>query len=240
MGAAGASSDTPLAEAEVYHSRVSAPTRRLALGHLHLPVEPAPGLGGILLGGIVASHLADVAEDVVPDVHRLLTQIERNERVVQPRLRHRYQVDRHGLSRSVHRLVADGNSMRYDFDVKGSGLQQVLGALYCLERLDVVTRRALAPVLRRAMRWRGPFDASFLAYLAGSAATSLSAMGDPRAWALDILGFPPGTVSPSRREVQRRYRDGLRNVHPDHGGKASEASEAIERLGEARRVLLGI
>ena len=69
--------------------------------------------------------------------------------------------------------------MRYDFDVKGSALQQVLGALYCLERLDVPTRQALAPVVRRAMRWRGPFDAQFLAYLAGSAATSLSALGDP-------------------------------------------------------------
>ncbi len=230
--------DAPLAEVEVYHSRVSAPTRRLALGHLHLPVEPAPGLGGVLLGGIVATHLGELDEDIVPDIHRLLTQVERNERVVQPRLRHRYQVDRHGLSRSVHRLVADSGSMRYDFDVKGSALQQVLGALYCLERLDVPTRQALAPVVRRAMRWRGPFDAQFLAYLAGSAATSLSALGDPRAWALEILGFPPGTVSPSRREVQRRYRDGLRNVHPDHGGKASEASGAIERLGDARRVLL--
>ena len=44
-----------LAELEVFHSRPIAPTRRVALGRRHLPLHPAPGFGGILLGGIAAA-----------------------------------------------------------------------------------------------------------------------------------------------------------------------------------------
>ena len=62
-------------------------------------------------------------------------------------------------------------------------------------------------------------------------------MADPRAWALELLGFPPGTGKVSRRDVTTRYRDGLRRVHPDHGGEQSAASKAIADLGEARRIL---
>lgn len=227
-----------LAEVEIFHSRTHSPTRRLSLGHLVLPVDPAPGLGGLLLGGIIAAHLPDVEEDLVPDIHRLVLQVDRGDRVVQPRLRHRYQIDRQGLSRSRHRLVGDGEQLRYEFETHGSPLQQVLGAVYSLERLDVIARHVLTPVLHKAMRWRGPLAGEFLAYLAGTATSSITAMTDPRAWALEMLGFPAGTVSPSKRDVQRRYRESLREVHPDHGGNASEAGQRIEQLGEARRVLL--
>ena len=85
-----------LAEFEVWHSRPIAPTRRLALGHMYLPVDPAPGFGGLLLAAVVAMHIPDVDDDMVPDVHRLLNEVERGSRVVQPRLRHRFQADRHG------------------------------------------------------------------------------------------------------------------------------------------------
>lgn len=227
-----------LAEVEVYHSRVHSPTRRLSLGHLVLPVDPAPGLGGILLGGIVAAHLVEVDEELVPDLHRLVLQVDRGERVVQPRLRHRYQIDRHGLSRSRHQLVGDGEQISFTFESNGSPIQQVLGAIYALERLDLLARHALTPVIHKAMRWRGPLDAQFLSYLAGTASATLTAMTDPRAWALELLGFPAGTVSPSRRDVQRRYRESLRDAHPDHGGDVREAGQRIEQLGEARRVLL--
>lgn len=227
-----------LAEVEIFHSRTQSPTRRLSLGNLVLPVDPAPGLGGLLLGGIVAAHLHEVEEELVPDVHRLVLQVDRGDRVVQPRLMHRYQIDRQGLSRSRHRLVGDGEQLSYEFESNGSALQQVLGAIYSLERLDVLVRHALTPVLHKAMRWRGPIDTSFLSYLAGSATSSITAMTDPRAWALELLGFPAGTVSPSKRDVQRRYRESLRDVHPDHGGSVNDAGQRIEQLGEARRVLL--
>ena len=232
------SSSQLLAEVEIFHSRTQSPTRRLSLGNLVLPVDPAPGLGGLLLGGIIAAHLHEVEEELVPDVHRLVLQVDRGDRVVQPRLLHRYQIDRQGLSRSRHRLVGDGEQLSYEFESSGSALQQVLGAIYSLERLDVLVRHVLTPVLHKAMRWRGPIDTTCLSYLAGTATSSITAMTDPRAWALELLGFPAGTVSPTKRDVQRRYRESLREAHPDHGGRVDDAGQRIEQLGEARRVLL--
>ena len=171
-------------------------------------------------------------------MHRLLTQVDRGERIVQPRLRHRYQVDRHGLAVSRHRLEGEGENVHFSFDTNGSGLAQVLGAVYAIERLDDATRHLLVPVVFKAMRWKGPIGPSFISHLAGSTASSLTAMADPRAWALDIIGFPVGTGKVTKKEVMARYRDQLRLVHPDHGGDEVEASAAIIDLGEARRILL--
>ncbi len=226
-----------LAELEVWHSRPTTPTRRVALGHLVLPTDPAPGFGGLLLGAVIATHLPDVDPDLVVDLHRLLRQVENGARVTQPRLRHRYQVDRHGLAVSVHRLVGDGDSVHFDLRAKGSALVQVLGAVYAVERLDDASRRLLVPVLERSMNWRGPIGPSFISNLAGMATASLSAMADPRVWALEMLGFPVGTAKVSKREVTTHYRAGLRRVHPDHGGSDEAASKAIADLGEARRIL---
>ena len=226
-----------LAELEIWHSRPITPTRRVSLGHLVLPADPAPGFGGILLGAVVARHLFDVDEEMHPDIHRLTLQVERGEHIVQPRLRHRFQSDRHGLAMSRHQLIAVENSAEFAFAEGGSPLQQVLGSIYALERLDAETRRALGPMMRRAMTWRGPFGASFIAYLAGSNASSISAISDPRAWALEILSFPPGTLKPSKKEVTSRFREMLRNVHPDHGASERDASRAIADLSEARRIL---
>ena len=44
-----------VAEVEIYHSRPIAPTRRVSLGKMHLPTDPPPGFGGILLGGIITA-----------------------------------------------------------------------------------------------------------------------------------------------------------------------------------------
>ena len=46
-----------LAELEIWHSRPIAPTRRVALGRVVLPTDPAPGFGGLLLGAVVAAHM---------------------------------------------------------------------------------------------------------------------------------------------------------------------------------------
>jgi hypothetical protein len=226
-----------LAELEVWHSRPVTPTRRVALGHLVLPVDPAPGFGGLLLGAVIAAHIHLVDHDLVPDVHRLLDQIGSGQRVTQPRLRHRYQVDRHGLAVSVHRLSGEGDNVKFELDPQGSPLVQVLGAIYAVERLEVSSREVLVPVLHRAMRWRGPIGPSFIADLAGAAGASLTAMTDPRAWALELLGFPLGTGKVTKKDVTGRYRDRLREVHPDHGGDETTASRAISNLAEARRLL---
>jgi hypothetical protein len=226
-----------LAELEVWHSRPVTPTRRVALGHLVLPVDPAPGFGGLLLGAIVAAHLPLVDTDLVADIHRLLGQVQRGDRITQPRLRHRYQVDRHGLAVSVHRLHGDGDNVRFDLRPHGSPLVQVLGAVYSIERLDQQARDVLVPVMFKAMRWRGAIGPAFIADLTGAAILAMPAMADPRAWALELLGFPHGTGKVSKQEVTARYRERLRGVHPDHGASDIGASKAIADLGHARKIL---
>jgi len=228
-----------LAELEIWHTRPLTPTRRVSLGHMVLPTDPAPGFGGLLLSAIVARHIIDVEEELIPDTHRLVAQIERSERVAQPRLRHRYQVDRHGMARSLHRLVGTGEDFAFEFDTQGNPMQQVLGAIYSLERLDVPSRKALVPLLVKSLNGRGPLGQAFVSHLVGTKATSLRSIGDPRAWALEILGFPMGTVKPTRSEVMAQYRNRLRAVHPDHGGNQDSASKSIGDLGEARRILIG-
>lgn len=226
-----------LAEIEVWHTRPSVPTRRIALGSLVLPTDPAPGLGGLLLGAVVAAHIGGVEPDLVPDIHRLIDQIEKDQRVVQPRLRHRFQVDRHGLARSTHRLLSESDEISFRFDTHGTDLVQVLGALYAAERLDLAHRVVIAPILHKATLWRGPVGPALISYLAGAQTTSLAALADPRAWALEILGFPPGAHMPSKREVMSQYRQRMMSVHPDHGGDQMSAGTAILELNEARRIL---
>ena len=227
-----------LAELEIFHSRPIAPTRRISLGHTYLPVDPAPGFGGLLLGAILSTYIRDVDEDFHVDLQRLLNEVERGTRVVQPRLRHRFQVDRHGLTYSSHRLIGAGDTVEFELNSNGAPLQQVLGCIYVLERLDEVTRQQLVPIMRKAFTWRGPIGPSFISYLAGSRTSAVSALADPRAWALDILGFPGGTVKPSKREVMSRFRASMRDAHPDHGGDEKVASKVMLDISEARRILL--
>ena len=179
-----------LAELEVFHTRPAVPTRRVALGNLVLPADPAPGFGGLLLGAVVAHHITGVPAELHADVSRLIDEVDHGRRIVQPRLRHRYQVDRHGLAHSRHQLIGADDDIDFDFGTTGSDLAQVLGAVYAVERLEPVSRHIIAPVLKKAVRWRGPIGPALLAHLAGSQALELSALADPLAWALETLGFP--------------------------------------------------
>ena len=227
-----------LAELQIWHTRPATPTRRLALGHLVLPTDPAPGLGGVLLAAVVAAYLPGVPPEQIADVARLIDQVAEGERVVQPRLQHRYQVDRHALATSVHQLHGDADHVEFDLHSLGRPVVQVLGAVYALERLNVDARRAIAPVLHRAMKWRGPIGPSFVADITGVSRTDLVGLADPRLWALDLLGFPLDTRKVTKKDVMARYRSRLREAHPDHGGDDDTAGLVIERLGDARRILL--
>ncbi len=226
-----------LAELQIWHTRPAVPTRRVSLGHMVLPVDPPPGFGGLLLGSIVAAHITGVHADLVPDVGRLIDEIERGERIVQPRLRHRFQIDRHGLASSTHRLMGDGDEISFDFDTQGSELAMVLGAIYAVERLDIEHRRAICGVLRRAVRWRGKLGTGLIAHLAGSQTAALEALADPRGWAMETLGFEPAGPRPSKREITARFRQKMRDVHPDHGGEVVDAAQLMGDLAEARRIL---
>lgn len=226
-----------LAELEIFHTRRAQPTRRLSLGNLVLPVDPAPGFGGLLLGAVVARHAPDVDPDLRADLQRLIGEIEEGRRVVQPRLRHRYQVDQHGLARSAHRLLGAGDDLDFEFGSNGSDLAMVLGAIYAVERLAPEHRRRVAPLLVKGLGWRGPIGPALIAHLAGASSSALASLADPRGWALELLGFEPGGDLPSKREMTKRYRQRMRDVHPDHGGEAIDASKAILDLNEARRIL---
>ncbi len=226
-----------LAELEIFHTRRAQPTRRLSLGNLVLPVDPAPGFGGLLLGAVVARHAPDVDSDLQADVGRLIREIEHGHRIVQPRLRHRFQVDQHGLARSTHRLLGEGDDLDFEFGTQGSDLAMVLGAVYAVERLAPEHRRRVAPLLTKALAWRGPIGPALIAHLAGASSSALASLADPRGWALELLGFAPDGELPSKREITKRYRQRMRDVHPDHGGEALDASKAILDLNEARRIL---
>ena len=73
---------------------------------------------------------------MVAQIPLFIDQVVRGERVVQPRLMHRYQVDRHGLAVSVHQLNGDATNVEFDLHSMGRPLSQVLGAVYALERLE--------------------------------------------------------------------------------------------------------
>jgi hypothetical protein len=231
---------TVLAELVIWHSRPFSPTRRLALGESTLPTDPAPGFGGILLGAVVAAHMEALDPDFPPELHRLISDVERGQRIVQPRLRHRFQTDRVGLSSSRHRLVGVGEGIEFDLGTKGTAAQQVLGAVYAAAAVPRQARHSVATALHKAMRWSGPLGPAFVSYLSGvggARAWSARAFTDPVAWALEVLGLTAS--SPERQEVVASFRARLREVHPDHGGSADDAGQRILDLTEARRILLG-
>lgn len=233
-----------LAEIEVFHSRPIAPTRRMALGRCDLPVDPAPGFGGILLAGVVAAHIPDLDPDLFDDLHRLTLQLQEGHRIPQPRLRHRFQTDRIGLTRSVHRLVGAGEDLDFEFASKGAPAQHILAAVYAAGKLPLAARGRVMEGLRAAMRWSGDLDRGFVALVTGldrHRPWSTQAFHDPVRWAIDVLGLAggPGSLDvPERSVVQTRFRDLLRAAHPDHGGDSGDAAQRIAELTEARRILL--
>jgi hypothetical protein len=228
-----------LAELEVRHSRAIAPTRRVALGELWLPTEPAPGFGGLLLAGVVAAGVSCLEDDDLRDgVDRLLWDLEHGRHVSQPRLRYRFQTDVHGLDRSRHRLIGDGEELRLEIDGHGAVLPQVLAALYAASVLARAVRPAVFKLLRRATRWQGDADERLIRYLSSDEAAfrRWQPPGDER-WALAILGFSIDS-EPARSDILKRFRYLVREAHPDHGAITDGAGQRIHELTEARRILL--
>ncbi|MDG2027132.1 MAG: hypothetical protein P8J50_08480 [Acidimicrobiales bacterium] len=232
-----------LAEIDVYHSRPIAPTRRVAVGYTILPVDPAPGFGGLLLGAVAARFVMDLHPDDMPDIVALTHELEAGRRIPQPRLRHRFQDDRVGLTRSPHRLHRDDDSdaMRLQFTTdKGAPSQHVLGVVYAAGQLERDARGEVMASIRRGLAWTGDIGPALLAHLAGRGHNTLSssAMADPIGWAMGILGLSLLDERPSKGVVQRGYRDALLAAHPDHGGDDDDAAQRIADIGEARRILL--
>lgn len=227
-----------LAELEVRHSRAVAPTRRVALGSLWLPTDPAPGFGGLLLAGIVGGFAPRLDDELRDELDGLVHDLQAGRRIAQPRLRHRFQSDTVGLDRSRHRLVGDGERVQFELDDHGAPLPQVLGALYAASLLSYRARPDVFRLVRRATRWEGEADDRLAGYLTGDeAGLGGWRTGRDESWALRLLGFGGGDV-PTRSDVLRRFRKLVREVHPDHGAQAEGAGERIHQLTEARRILL--
>jgi len=237
-----------IAELEICHSRPIAPTRRVALGSRNLPIDPAPGAGGVLLAGIVAHNAPGVDPELREDLMDVMDRLSRGHKVVQPRVRHRFQTDRVGLTVSRQQLLAalDGTlEFRFD-DEKARPVQLALGALYAAGSLPEEARRIVFDTFEAALVWSRPVDGAFIAYMMGGSSSGLDdelirlrAWHDPVAWALEVLEIErSGEDLPSKRQIQRRFRTLLRDAHPDHGGHDDGAAARIAELSEARRILL--
>jgi hypothetical protein len=228
-----------LAELEIRHSRSIAPTRRVALGELYLPTDPPPGFGGLLLAGIVASRVGQLDLEGRADVDVLLDDLERGRHIPQPRLRHRFQSDVVGLDRSRHRLVGVGEAVELELDDHGLPLPQILGAAYAASRLSARARPQVFHLLWRATRWEGDDHRRLLAWLSGDEAAYRARRdtGHDLSWALGLLGFDVRDA-PDRTDVLRRFRQLVRDAHPDAGAATEGAGERITDLAEARRMLL--
>ncbi len=232
-----------LAELEVFHSRPIAPTRRVALGCCMLPCDPAPGPGGILLGAVAARFAEGISPKMLAELLSLLHELESGRRIPQPRLRHRFQHDRVGLTRSTHRLYRNetdgGYRMRFTDD-KGSPAQHVLGALYAAQRLLPGTRSRVLATIGRGLLYTGEMGPALFAHLQGTgqAWADDAESADPVDWALAVLGIADGDARPERSLVQSRFRSAVIDAHPDHGGDNAAAARRIADLTEARRILL--
>jgi hypothetical protein len=227
-----------LAELEVYHSRPVAPTRRVALGRRNLPVDPPPGFGGILLGGIVAANVGEIDPDLLPDLSKLTTQLENGLRISQPRLRHRFQKDTVGLQASTHRLLDEDEVLSFSFDHKGDPAQQVLAAVYAAGELPARHRRAVMGTIRRAMGWSGPIGPELITALAGfntGVTWSTHALTHPVEWALDVLGFNAVVAAGAPAGAGARLDGGTGTNGNGGNGRASDGNGAGPSKGDIQR-----
>ena len=159
----------------------------------------------------------------------------------QPRIRNRFQTDQHGLARTVGRLVGGGEQLEFDFDGYGSPLQMTLAATYAAGQLPLAVRPRAFDVLRKGLRWRGEIGPQLITHLSGRhGATALAGRGVPRSDAVGArTARAAGRRQPAKKEIQRRFRQLLRDAHPDHGADSAVAAQRIAELTEARRILLG-
>jgi len=230
-----------LAELEIHHSRRNAPTRRVALGYTYLPLQKGAGNGSVLLSGIVARFMPDIEQDFYDDYKKLLYQLQRGERISQPRLRHRFQEDKVGLARTVHQLHENEGNFRFIFELNEAAPEQnILAAAYATSQFAYRDRPAVINLMNKAANWRGEVGTDFISYLLSRHNKFVANLGHESSeiWALKTLGIK--TSNPDPAEIKQRFRKLLRSTHPDtgEGSERIDVAKRIEDLTEARRILL--
>jgi len=210
-----------------------------------LPTDESPGFGALLLGAIVARYSQLIDPELLEELEILSYQVEQGQRIPQPRLRHRFQKDRIGLTRSVHQLERLPNKkLHLAFDPTNEAPPQfVLASVYAAGTLDAEKRGDVMKVIRRAIGWQGPTDNDdlLLRHLSSAFsryALSSSSQADPVAWAMEVLGLDAEGEMPDEKALRKTFRKALANAHPDRGGDADDAADRIAELTEARRILL--
>jgi len=233
-----------LAELEVCHSRPIAPTRRVALGYLNLPVTPAPGMGGVLLAGIVANSINYVDAEDRESLYSLFYDLVEGCDAKQIAVRHRFQDDLVGLTGSTQILTRVNGRFEFQFeDGLASPVQLVLGALYAAASLAEESRASVFAAIRIAWLWEKPVDLEFIDHILNwnsigrFNSSDFVAWNDPIGWALGILSIQSENF-PSKRAIQKRFRSLLREAHPDQGGVEADAGDRIQQLSDARDILL--
>lgn len=212
--------------------------RRVALGDSDLPFDPAPGHGGLLLAAVVGASAPQLPEEVRDDLDRLIRDLEAGERIAQPRMRFRFQTDVVGLDRSRHRLLQVGAALGFEYDDHGAPLPQALAAVYAAGALTGESRYSVFRLIRRATRWEGAADDSLINFLRSDEAAWLRRdRHRDEHWAMQLLGFGR-EAEPARGEILGRFRELVREAHPDSGGESGSAGERITDLTVAKRILL--
>jgi hypothetical protein len=249
-----------LAELIVRHTRRHMPTRRVALETAYLPTSGSAH-GSALIAALVAVNLPHVPEEQVELLPRLIDQARTGFTIPRIALRHRLQVDTHGLDRSRHRVIGENGHLVVELDRHGAATPQVLGAVMAAAAVPSSARGVLLDSIARVVegRWRGLavevevrqlWDRQSMAPppLAGARAWTPGAPPEEEAWrgiaadqrwAMEVLGLRAG-MDVEREDVNRRFRRMLRDAHPDSGGVAKQAAARIAELTEARTILLDV
>ena len=234
-----------VAELEIYHSRPIAPTRRIGIGYMNIPTDPSPGLGGVLLAGIVANSISGVHAEDREELFNLFTDLSRGKEVFQPAVRHRLQDDLIGLSLSTQSLI--NNEGRLSFQIEHTlahPVQLVLGALYAAQALPKRSSKLVFEAIEQAWVWKKDVDLEFIDHILNwnnfgkFSPNDFEAWGNPFGWALDILALEDKDGTLSKRVIQKRFRALLREAHPDQGGKEDSAGDRIQQLSDARDILI--
>ena len=161
------------AELEVCHSRVVAPTRRVALGSLDLPEDYGP----VLLGCVAGWFAQGQDDEFFSDAAKLLAYVSTKTSIPQPHMRYRFQQDLVGLLVSSHQIREEVDSRNGQGHWRGNGgngyggnglaaglefvsdmksstpAQHVLGALYAAYRLEDEAHWQSCEMIELALEW---------------------------------------------------------------------------------------